>query len=152
MPTTSLVPVKPAACRPGSLAGELRVALTHTVRRLRLERSDERISDGQYGVLAALANRGPMTPGALADHEHVQPPPMTRTINALVEQGLVRRETHPTDGRQVLVHLTDAGLAEVKETRRRRNEWLAARLKALDPDEREVLAQAAVILRRITTQ
>ncbi len=142
----------PAACRPGTLAGDLRVTLMRTVRRLRMERSDERITDGQYSVLAALANRGAMTPSALAEHEHVQPPPMTRTVNALAERGLVQRDTHPTDGRQVLVSITEAGLAEVKETRRRRNEWLAARLRALEPEEREVLARAELILRRIVTQ
>lgn len=144
--------VTAAACVPSELASELRVALTHTVRRLRLERSSERITDGQYAVLAQLANRGPMTPSALADAEHVQPPPMTRTVNALAEAGLVRRDEHPTDRRQVLVSITDAGQAEVRETRRRRTEWLATRLAALDRGDREVLAQAAVILRRVTSE
>ncbi|MBO1752196.1 MarR family transcriptional regulator [Actinotalea sp. BY-33] len=141
--------VSGAACRPASLAGDLRVALTHTVRRLRMERSDETITDGQYAVLAALSNRGAMTPSALAEHEHVQPPPMTRTLNALVAAGLVQREEHPTDRRQVLMSITEAGEAEVRETRRRRNAWLADRLAELDPAEREVLAQAAVLLRKL---
>lgn len=138
-----------ADCRPASLAGELRVALTHAVRRIRLERSSDRITDGQYAVLAALTNRGPMTPTALAEDQHVQPPPMTRTINALAEAGLVRRDEHPTDRRQVLVSITDAGKDEVRETRRRRNEWLARRLATLDPAEREVLAQATAVLRKV---
>lgn len=139
----------PAACRPSPLAADLRVAVTRTTRRLRLERSDEAITDGQYAALARLANGGPMTPTSLADLEHVQLPPMTRTVNALVAAGLVRRDEHPTDRRQVVLSITDAGLAEVKETRRRRNAWLAARLKDLTPEEREVLAQAAVLLGRI---
>ena len=147
-----LRPVPAAACKPAPLAGELRLSLTRAVRRLRLERSSERITDGQYAALAALANRGPMTPTALAEDQHVQPPPMTRTINVLAEAGLVRRDDHPTDRRQVVVTITDAGLAEVKETRRRRNEWLAKRLATLEPAEREVLAQASVILRRLVEQ
>ena len=156
MPIAPAVPVLPpvpaAACKPAPLAGELRLSLTRAVRRLRLERSSERITDGQYAALAALANRGPMTPTALAEDQHVQPPPMTRTINVLAEAGLVRRDDHPTDRRQVVVTITDAGLAEVKETRRRRNEWLAKRLATLEPAEREVLAQASVILRRLVEQ
>lgn len=156
MPIAPAVPVLPpvpaAACKPAPLAGELRLSLTRAVRRLRLERSSERITDGQYAALAALANRGPMTPTALAEDQHVQPPPMTRTINVLAEAGLVRRDDHPTDRRQVVVSITDAGLAEVKETRRRRNEWLAKRLATLEPAEREVLAQASVILRRLVEQ
>ncbi|WP_182113092.1 MULTISPECIES: MarR family transcriptional regulator [unclassified Actinotalea] len=148
-PVPALPVVSAGDCRPAVLAGELRVSLTHSVRRLRMERSSERITDGQYAALAALANRGPMTPTALAEDQHVQPPPMTRTVNALVEAGLARRDVHPTDGRQVLVHLTDAGREEVRETRRRRNEWLAKRLATLTPAEREVLAQASAILRTV---
>ncbi|WP_149203825.1 MarR family winged helix-turn-helix transcriptional regulator [Actinotalea subterranea] len=143
--------VSAAACRPAALAGDLRVSLTRAVRRLRMERSSERITDGQYSALAALSNRGPMTPTALADDQHVQPPPMTRIVNALAEAGLVRRDEHPTDRRQVVVSITDAGQAEVRETRRRRNEWLAKRLATLEPAEREVLAQASVILGRLTS-
>ena len=141
-----------AACRPAPLAGDLRVALTHAVRRLRLERSDERITDGQYAVLATLSNRGPMTPSALAEDQHVQPPPMSRTINTLADAGLVRRDEHPTDRRQVVVSITEAGELEVRETRRRRNEWLARRLAALEPAERETLARAAVLLERISSR
>ena len=77
---------------------------------------------------------------------------MTRTINTLAEAGLVRRDEHPTDRRQVLVSVTEAGLAEVRETRRRRTEWLATRLATLEPQEREVLARAAVLLGRIASQ
>jgi len=144
-------PARPlsASCRPPALAGDLRLSLTHLVRRLRLERSSEQITDGQYATLATLANRGPMTPTALAEDQHVQPPPMTRTVNALAEAGLVRRDDHPTDRRQVVVSLTEAGLREVKETRRRRNAWLAGQLATLNPQEREVLAQASVLLGRI---
>jgi len=61
----------------------------------------------------------------------------------------VTRTEHPSDRRQVLVSVTDAGAATVRETRRRRDAWLARRLAALPADEREVLARAADILRRI---
>ena len=144
--------VTAAACRPLALAGDLRVALMYAVRRLRAERSSSDISDAQYATLAALANRGPMTPTALADDQRVQPPHITRVINALVAADLARRDEHPTDRRQVVVSITDAGLTEVKETRRRRNEWLAGRLAKLDATEREVLAQAVVLLRKITDE
>jgi DNA-binding MarR family transcriptional regulator len=147
-PTT----VPASACRPAPLAGDLRVAVTHATRRLRLERSSDQITDGQYAALAALANRGPMTTTALAEDQHVQTPPMSRTVAALVEAGLVRRDEDPNDGRQTVLSITDAGLTEVKETRRRRNAWLAQRLAELDPADREVLARAAVLLERIATR
>ena len=142
--------VTAASCRPTNLAGDLRVALVRAVRRMRMERSSEQITDGQYSALAELANRGPATPSALAEHQHVQPPHMTRMVSALVEAGLVRREADPTDGRQVLVSITPAGESEVRETRRRRNAWLAGQLAELDPDERELLARATVLLGRLS--
>jgi DNA-binding MarR family transcriptional regulator len=74
---------------------------------------------------------------------------MTRTIAALEGLGLVTRTGHPTDGRQVLVALSELGRAEVVETRRRRDAWLARRLAALEPAERAVLAQAAQILSKV---
>lgn len=140
------------ASRPTDLAIELRLTTAQLVRRLRSERSSEAISDGQYGVLAALTWKGPMTPTALAEDQHVQVPPMVRTINAVVRAGLARRDPHPTDRRQVLVSITEAGRDEVAETRRRRTEWLAKSLTHFTPDEREVLAQATVLLQRLVKQ
>jgi len=144
--------VRRSDCRPPTLAGHLRVAVTHVVRRLRLERSSEQITDGQYAALAALANRGPMSPTALAEDQRVQGPPMSRIVGALVEAGLARRDEHPTDGRQVIVSVTEAGMAEITETRRRRNVWLEARLAELTSADREILARAAHLLDRIATQ
>jgi DNA-binding MarR family transcriptional regulator len=149
----TITPVPTAAdCRPATLASDLRVSLTHAVRRLRLERSSDAITDGQYAVLAALASRGPMTPSALAEDQHVQPPPMSRTINALVDAGLAERHEHPSDRRQVLVTITEAGHAEVRETRRRRTAWLTGRLAALTSEERATLARASVLLGRIAAK
>ncbi len=132
-----------------ALAAELRVALMKSVRRLRAEKSDADLTDAQYSVLAVLDRLGPRTPGEIAAVERVQPPSMTRTVAALAELGLVTRTEHPADRRQVLVTLTDAGAATVRETRRRRDAWLARRLAALTPAERDVLSRAAEILRRI---
>lgn len=142
----------PAGARrsiPAGLAAELRVSLMRSVRRLRAEKSDADLSDPQYSVLALLDRAGPQIPRALAGYERVQPPSMTRTLGALVEAGLVTRDDHPDDGRQVVVSLTAAGRATVRETRRRRDAWLARRLAELTPDERETLAAASDILRRI---
>ena len=154
VPATAVAPssaVKPAQCRPGTLAGELRISLLRTARRLRMERSSTEITDAQYSVLHALAKLGPLAPGALAEREHVQPPSMTRTVAALVEAGLVSRGEHATDKRQVVVAITAAGEQEVRETRRRRDAWLAQRLKDLTLPERATLAEATEILRRIAT-
>lgn len=118
-------------------------------RRVKAERGDAGLPDPQFNVLAMLHAHGAMTPGQLAEAERIQPPSMTRTVNCLVELGLVAKTEHPTDGRQVLVDLTEAGRAEVHETRRRRDAWLTGRLAQLTADERQRLGEAAELLRRI---
>jgi DNA-binding MarR family transcriptional regulator len=118
-------------------------------RRLRAEKSDQELSDGQFSVLAVLDRDGPLTPRALAEYERVQPPSMTRTLSGLLDRGLIDRAGDPGDRRQVIVELTELGAQAVRETRRQRDAWLARRLAELEPKERAVLAEAAEILRRI---
>lgn len=125
--------------------------MTHVSRRLRAERSSEDISDGAYAVLAALCDRGPKTVTALAADQYVRPPTITRTVNPLVESGLVRRDANPADGRHTILSITPEGAARIARTRRRRTEWLAMRLSTLDRDERELLARAALLLASISS-
>lgn len=132
-----------------SLASELRVAVGRASRRIRAERGEAGLPDNQFSVLLWIEKRGPLTPGQLAELERIQPPSMTRTVSCLADDGLVSKEAHPTDGRAVVVSLTDAGKAEIVETRRRRDTWLAARLETLSADEQAHLAAATEILRRL---
>jgi DNA-binding MarR family transcriptional regulator len=116
-------------------------------RRLVNERHpDNELSLGAMGVLGVLYRRGDLTVGELAAQERVQPPTMTRLINALTETGFVTREQHETDGRQVNVRLTDLGRASVLADVERRDQWLSQRLSELSDAERAILAQAAPIL------
>lgn len=131
------------------LANELRTAVGRASRRIRAERGAAGLSDPQFTVLAWLDVRGPMTPGQLAEAERIQPPSMTRTVNGLVELGLVRKDEHPSDGRQVVVSLTPAGAAEVRETRHRRDVWLTGLLAAMTEAERAQLAAAVTLLHRV---
>jgi DNA-binding MarR family transcriptional regulator len=134
---------------PAALATELRIAVMRATRRLRAEKADRDLSDAQLSVLALLEREGPSTPREIAAYERVQPPSMTRTLTALLDLGLVTRTEHPADRRQVLIAVTPEGAATVRETRRRRDAWLARRLAELSADERAVLARATEILRRI---
>ncbi|WP_139977654.1 MarR family winged helix-turn-helix transcriptional regulator [Nocardioides litoris] len=132
------------------LASELRFSVMRLRRRLAGERHpDNDLSLGAMGVLAGLHRLGDLTVGELAQREKVQPPSMTRTVSALEADGYVERRRHATDGRQVVVTLTDRGRTTLLADRRRRDEWLALRLRELTPDERAVLRQAAPILERL---
>ena len=133
------------------LASALRISVARLSRRLRAERDpdNELLPVGQLSVLGALSRVGECTVGELAALERVQPPSMTRTVNCLAELGYVVRRKHATDGRQVVVALSDSGRATLASDRRRRDSWLALRLRELTPDERAVLRQAAPILERL---
>lgn len=135
----------------GPLAVELRVAIMRTSRRLRSEATTRDISPGQYSVLAAIS-RGSMSVGQLADRELIQAPSMTRIVNGLEAHGLVERVGHPTDKRQVLVQITDAGAAAHSAARSKRTEWLAKRVAQLKPEERAILRDAARILQEMSAQ
>jgi len=131
------------------LSSVLRIAVGRLARRLRAERSSADLTLTQISALATLERYGPSTPGELAGHERVQPPSMTRVISTLESKGLVSRIAHPTDGRQVLVAVTDAAQAILLADRRRREAWLVDHLAGLTADERAVLAAAAPILNRL---
>ncbi len=132
-----------------ALNDDLRIALMRLVRRMRLERADGDMSDGQLSVIFVLWKEGAQTLTSLSEHERVTPPSMNRTVNALVEAGLVTRGSAPDDGRKVMIEATDAGLEVVRETKRRRAAWFAQRLEALPPDKRDALIAAAPILREL---
>ncbi|WP_454296077.1 MarR family winged helix-turn-helix transcriptional regulator [Salana multivorans] len=133
------------------LASRLRRGVLMTSRRLRSQRSAD-LTEGQYSALAQLDAHGPAAPSDLAARECVSAPSMTRTVGCLADAGLVERAPHPTDGRQVVVAITEQGREALYATRRRRDAWLATQLDGLPPDELEALGRAADILRRIATQ
>lgn len=134
------------------LASRLRLAVVRLTRRLRAQRVNSAISLTQVSALSTLHKCGPLTPGELAAKEGVQPPSMTRVIAALEEYGFATRRPHPTDGRQAIVELTDAGLAYIDEEVSAREAWLDKRLAELTPEDRAVLSRAAEIIDRMAGQ
>jgi DNA-binding MarR family transcriptional regulator len=132
-----------------ALASDLRVTVMRLARRLRNQRSDTSLSLGQIAALGTLDRHGPMTPGELAAHERVQPPSMTRIVGKLEAAGLTTRTDHPTDGRQVLVAASATGKALLRDDRRRRDAWLAQRMRDLSAEDLAVLRQAAAVLDKL---
>jgi DNA-binding MarR family transcriptional regulator len=147
MPTVEM-----AARTDAGLASELRLSVMRLRRRLANERHpDNPLSMGPMAVLGCLFRNGDLTVGELAAQERIQPPSMTRIVNALEDGGYVTRRPHETDGRQVVVSLSDPGRATVLADRARRDAWLARRLRDLTPEERETLRRAAPLLERLAT-
>ncbi|WP_433793124.1 MarR family winged helix-turn-helix transcriptional regulator [Actinoplanes sp. CA-252034] len=132
-----------------TLAKTLRDAIIRFSRRVRQARPVGDLTFSQLSALTSLQLAGALTPRELADVERVQPPTMTKIVGKLEERGLVARTPHPTDGRQVILAATDEGRAVYALHERARNEWLAAALERLTPEERETLARAAEIMQRV---
>jgi DNA-binding MarR family transcriptional regulator len=132
------------------LANDLRLVCMRISRRVRFE-STQVVAPHQFSVMARLEH-GALTPREIAEIERVSPPSMTRTVAALVGGGLVTRTDDPLDGRQVFISLTPQGLLLLKETRRRRDAWMATRLRGISADEREVLVKATAILNRVASE
>jgi DNA-binding MarR family transcriptional regulator len=129
------------------LASELRMVLGHLMRRLRAE---HRFSLSQGAVLGRLDREGTRSIGDLALAERVRPQSMTQTIGDLEADGLILRRADPSDGRRMLVELTDSGLQTLEEDRRHREGWLARAISEdLSLAEQQVLTQALALLRRL---
>ena len=117
--TNDMPTVQQASRTDAGLATELRLSVMRLRRRLANERQpDNELSLGAMAVLGCLFRDGEMTVGALATWEQVQPPSMTRTVNCLEDGGYVARRPHETDGRQVVVDLTDRGRETLLADRR----------------------------------
>lgn len=72
----------------------------------------------EFDVLATLVRTGEphqLTPGRLLESMMITSGAMTNRIDRLEERGFVTRVKSPTDGRQVLVTLTDKGRTKVDE-------------------------------------
>jgi DNA-binding MarR family transcriptional regulator len=132
-----------------SLSAALRIAVMRLSRRMRQERDDVGLSATHLAALATLERHGPMPLGELAAREKVAPPSMTRGVSRLTGDGLVDRQVRPGDRRQILVTISDRGRALLAADRRRRDEWLSARLAELSDGDIEALNRVIPILERL---
>jgi DNA-binding MarR family transcriptional regulator len=134
--------------RETDLATRLRLAVTRTARRLRQEAGGE-MSPSLSAALATVERHGPLTPSELAEIEAVKRPTATRIVAKLADAGLVDRAGDPRDGRVSLVSITPAGSTLLSRMRRRKNAYLASRLRELDPEDIAALERAAHVLERL---
>lgn len=143
MPTTT-TPTDTAA-----LAARLRLAVTRLARKLRRE-AEPGITPSMLAALSSVDRQGPLTMSELCAVEQVQPPSMTRIVAALVDVGLVSRESDPSDGRVAWVTVTPLGRKLLDRSRGRKEAYLAKALRDLDAHELETLEEAAAILEGLT--
>lgn len=123
------------------------------IRLLRMARRHDRetgVSAPRLSALSVLVFGGPMSLAELAAEEQVRAPTMTRTVDALVRDGLVTRDTHATDRRMVRIAATAEGRALLEAGRRRRVELIVERLGRLAESERRALERGVELIERLT--
>jgi DNA-binding MarR family transcriptional regulator len=130
------------------LVTRTRLAVLRLARRMR-QQSHAGITPSQQSALAAIEHDGPLTLGALAAIENVQPPSITRIVAALEEQGYVERTAAPHDRRVSTVGIAAQGRRELKAIRSERNAWLSSRFAELHADDLRRLDEALPVLERI---
>lgn len=110
-----------------------------------LERGDAAccgITLSQCHALGEIAAREGLTPGELAARLGIDPSAVTRIADALVQNGLVRREGDPTDRRVVRLVLTPEGRHFWSQVQEAMLERSLALLQRLPPDRRPLVLAA----------
>lgn len=128
---------------------DLARTLGRLVRHMRAAAAQHELSLTESAVLARLGRDGPATTSDLARAEGMRPQSMSAAVATLEERGLVERRPHPSDGRQLNIALTDKGTAVRASTKDLKRAWLAQATARLEDEERQILARAGDILKRL---
>lgn len=129
------------------LAEDLRSAIGRLVRTVR---EVDTLAPGEAAVLGLVDREGPQTTAEVAQRRGVRHQSVAKAVKELVAEGLLATEAHPTDGRKLLLHLTETGRDRLDDERRSRADKLAA---AIDEDlttaERRDLERCVALLSRL---
>ncbi|MEU9921265.1 MarR family transcriptional regulator [Streptomyces griseoluteus] len=90
-----------------------------------------------YLLLNRLDKEGPMGVKALAASMGIDSSTVTRQVAPLVDAGLVKRTSHPEDGRAVVLQLSPRGATRLAEVRASRRQLMAELTEEWTPAERE---------------
>jgi DNA-binding MarR family transcriptional regulator len=127
-------------------AQALAAAVARLYRRLRQERQDA-LTASQLSLLSTIRWNGPCSARDAALIERVSPPIISRILARLIEQGLVDKRPDPTNGRQVLLSATQAGVELLDIENTRRDAWLGEAIAALSDNERKhIIASTKLLL------
>lgn len=133
-------------------ADRLHSAAIHLLRRLAREDPKSGLSAARLSALSVLVFRGPLSLTELAAAERVRPPTMTRIVQSLERDGLVRRDPARDDRRSVRISPTPTGRRRMETARRARIERLVEALGALGDEDVAVLERAAALIEDLVSR
>ncbi len=100
-------------------------------------------------TLRRLERSGPHRLSELYAPEGISQPAMTQLVTRLEKEGLAERTSDPNDGRAVVVSITDAGRAAVRERREVRARAVSELLQGLTPEEHATVLAALPALEKL---
>jgi len=131
-------------------AAALHKAAIRLLRRVRTADDASGLTAPRASALSVLVFGGPVTLGELARTEQVRPPTITRLVQDMEREGLVKVVPDAADRRIKRVHPTALGRRLMMEGRERRLRRVAAAVASLSKAERSALEQALPVLTKLS--
>jgi DNA-binding MarR family transcriptional regulator len=103
---------------------------------------EESITLPQFRLLVVLSTQGAVKLMQVAEQLGVAPSTATRMIDRLIGAGLVDRETNPNSRREVVLSLSPAGRAVVRQVTQRRRRDIARIVARMPEQQRQGLVDA----------
>jgi DNA-binding MarR family transcriptional regulator len=139
-----------ASVEVSELAEGLGAALGRLYTFLRRAILPKEMSLAQAHALGTLRELGPQRVTDLAELGGVRQPTCTGLVNAMENEGWVRRRAGGLDRRSVMVELTKEGEDVLRSITDARTELLEGYLSNLSTSEQQALAAALPVLKRLT--
>jgi DNA-binding MarR family transcriptional regulator len=127
--------------------------LTRLSKRLRQEAQNHPETWSQMLVMSAIDNMdGTATPSRIAEAENMRSSNLASLLRDLETRELITRTQDTDDRRRTWIALSEKGQQVLKESRRRRDEWLGNAVQEyLTDSERRQLEAAGELMERLST-
>lgn len=133
----------------GELLGADLLAVVARLNQMASQRAGLPLPWAQARLLATIEAEGEARISDLAYLDHCSQPTMTTQVRRLEDTELVSRTPDPDDARAVLIRITDKGRQTLAQARAGRAAAINPWLTRLEPEDRQVLADAVVVIRRL---
>jgi len=136
---------------PNDLAHQLQRLVLRLNRELRAHNTGAGASNADAMLLAEVRHSPGLGVSDLAAIENVSRSVMSERVKRLERAGLIASDPG-ADRRRIALTITEAGRGLLEAITAKRSAWMAERLTALSPEEREAVQVAVTSLERITGQ
>ena len=125
------------------------LAVVARINRLANQRVRMPVPFAQARLLSTIEDQGEARISDLAALDNCSQPTMTTQVRRLEDAGLVTRTADPGDARAVLIRITPAGVDALRQARLDRGAAIDPYLERLSAADRECLAEAVTVMRRL---